>query len=71
MTRHDNPDLPGAGSPQDITDPATGGSRLLSARCSTCILRGPVTRCTWARRGCGRSPATRWQPAPSSSATTP
>jgi hypothetical protein len=39
MIRHDNPDLPGAGSPQDITDPATGGSRLLSARCSTCILR--------------------------------
>jgi hypothetical protein len=38
MIRHDHPDLPGAGSPQDITDPATGGSRLLSARCSTCIL---------------------------------
>ena len=32
MTRHDNPNVPGAGSPQDITDPATGGSRLLSAR---------------------------------------
>jgi hypothetical protein len=28
-----------AGSgPQDITDPATGGSRLLSERCATCIL---------------------------------
>jgi hypothetical protein len=39
MIGHDKPDLPGAGSPQDITDPATGGSRLLSARCSTCILR--------------------------------
>jgi hypothetical protein len=25
--------------PQDITDPATGGSRLLSERCPTCILR--------------------------------
>jgi hypothetical protein len=25
--------------PQDITDPATGLSRLLSERCSTCILR--------------------------------
>jgi hypothetical protein len=24
--------------PQDITDPATGGSRLLSERCATCIL---------------------------------
>jgi hypothetical protein len=23
-----------------------------------------VTRCTWARRGCGRSSATRWRPAP-------
>jgi hypothetical protein len=27
------------GPPQDITDPATGGSRLLSQRCATCILR--------------------------------
>jgi hypothetical protein len=25
--------------PQDITDPVTGGSRLLSQRCATCILR--------------------------------
>jgi len=29
----------GASSRQDITDPATGGSRLLSSRCATCILR--------------------------------
>jgi hypothetical protein len=27
------------GRPQDITDPATGLSRLMSVRCSTCILR--------------------------------
>jgi hypothetical protein len=33
---------------QDITDPATGLSRLLSERCSTCILR-PGARCTSAR----------------------
>ena len=30
--------LPGGHRPQDITDPATGGSRLLSERCATCIL---------------------------------
>jgi hypothetical protein len=30
--------LPGGHRPQDITDPATGGSRLLSQRCATCIL---------------------------------
>ena len=29
----------GTGLPQDITDPATGLSRLLSGRCTTCILR--------------------------------
>ena len=29
----------GGDRPQDITDPATGLSRLLSGRCSTCILR--------------------------------
>jgi hypothetical protein len=29
----------GTGLPQDITDPATGLSRLLSRRCPTCILR--------------------------------
>ena len=28
----------GGDVPQDITDPATGGSRLLSERCATCIL---------------------------------
>jgi hypothetical protein len=39
MTKHGNPGLPGAGPPQDITDPATSGSRLLSARCPVCILR--------------------------------
>jgi hypothetical protein len=38
------PEDPGAGEPapewkQDITDPATGLSRLLSERCQTCILR--------------------------------
>ncbi len=33
------PGCAAAGSaPQDITDPATGGSRLLSQRCATCIL---------------------------------
>ena len=31
----DRPDSPGT---QDITDPATGLSRLLSRRCATCIL---------------------------------
>jgi guanyl-specific ribonuclease Sa len=31
-------DLSGANMPQDITDPTTGGSRLLSERCATCIL---------------------------------
>ena len=31
-------DPSGANMPQDITDPATGGSRLLSERCATCIL---------------------------------
>ncbi|MGI8452279.1 MAG: DUF4314 domain-containing protein [Streptosporangiaceae bacterium] len=30
--------LPGGQLPQDITDPATGGSRLLSEPCATCIL---------------------------------
>ena len=39
------PEVPGGGEPvpewkQDITDPATGLSRLLSERCPTCILRG-------------------------------
>ena len=33
------PGRPGASSRQDITDAATGGSRLLSSRCATCILR--------------------------------
>jgi hypothetical protein len=39
MNRRENPGLPGGCPPQDITDPATGGSRLLSERCPTCILR--------------------------------
>ena len=34
----EDPDPPGANASQDITDPATGGSRLLSERCATCIL---------------------------------
>jgi len=43
-TEPGNPGDPGAGEPapdgrQDITDPATGLSRLLSERCPTCILR--------------------------------
>jgi hypothetical protein len=43
------PEDPGDGEPapdwrQDITDPATGLSRLLSERCPTCILR--VVDCT-------------------------
>ena len=33
------PGPPAGSPPQDITDPATGGSRLLSQRCATCILR--------------------------------
>jgi hypothetical protein len=40
MNRHDSP--PGghsASGRQDITDSATGGSRLLSRQCATCILR--------------------------------
>jgi hypothetical protein len=40
MSRHHHPDSSGGCPPQDITDAATGGSRLLSQRCSTCILRG-------------------------------
>ncbi len=44
MTSHNPPRCnrlrPGADGPaQDITDPAGGGSRLLSERCATCILR--------------------------------
>ena len=35
----DGAEAEGTGRPQDITDPATGLSRLLSERCSTCILR--------------------------------
>ena len=38
--RHDRPPgRHGAPGRQDITDPATSGSRLLSAPCATCILR--------------------------------
>jgi guanyl-specific ribonuclease Sa len=40
MNQQHSRDLPGGCPPQDITDPATGGSRLLSQRCATCILRG-------------------------------
>jgi hypothetical protein len=36
---HASAEAEGAGLPQDITDPATGLSRLLAERCSTCILR--------------------------------
>ena len=40
MNRHDRPPGGhGASGRQDITDPATGGSRLLSSPCATCILR--------------------------------
>jgi hypothetical protein len=39
----------GGNRPQDIADPATGLSRLLSERCSTCILRTDASRS--ARRG--------------------
>jgi hypothetical protein len=35
----DGTEAEATGLPQDITDPATGLSRLLSERCSTCILR--------------------------------
>ena len=36
------PGRPGATGRQDITDSATGGSRLLSRQCATCILRGDL-----------------------------
>jgi hypothetical protein len=40
MNGHDSPPGGRGASPrQDITDPATGGSRLLSRKCATCILR--------------------------------
>ena len=40
MSRHDSPARGHrASGRQDITDPATGGSRLLSRQCATCILR--------------------------------
>jgi len=40
INRHDRPPGGhGASGRQDITDPATGGSRLLSSPCATCILR--------------------------------
>jgi hypothetical protein len=40
MNPHDSPPGGlGASGCQDITDPATGGSRLLSRQCATCILR--------------------------------
>ncbi len=53
----DGAEAEGADSPQDITDPATGLSRLLSGRCSTCILRpgdkmhlGPEQTAAFVRR---------------------
>ena len=55
---------------QDISDPGTGLSRLLSERCGTCILR-PATPCTSARKGPPRSSDRSSTPAPTSCATTP
>jgi hypothetical protein len=53
----DGSEAEGTGRPQDITDPATGLSRLLSERCSTCILRpgdkmhlGPEQTAAFVRR---------------------
>ena len=53
----DGTEAEGTGLPQDITDPATGLSRLLSERCSTCILRpgdkmhlGPEQTAAFVRR---------------------
>jgi len=53
----DGAEAEGAGLPQDITDPATGLSRLLSGRCTTCILRpgdkmhlGPEQTAAFVRR---------------------
>ena len=53
----DGAEAEGTGLPQDITDPATGLSRLLSGRCSTCILRpgdkmhlGPEQTAAFVRR---------------------
>ena len=54
---------------QDITDPATGLSRLLSERCPTCILR-LATRCTSAPSGPPRSSGRSLTPAPTSSVMT-
>ena len=53
----DGTEAEGTALPQDITDPATGLSRLLSERCSTCILRpgdkmhlGPEQTAAFVRR---------------------
>ena len=44
LRSYDDSSSPGC-PPQDITDAATGGSRLLSRRCSTCILRAGDPMC--------------------------
>jgi len=59
----DGADAEDAGLPQDITDPATGLSRLLAGRCPTCILR-PATRCTSGRSRRPRSSGGCWPRAP-------
>ena len=58
------PENTGDGEPapdwrQDIADPASGLSRLLSERCPTCILR-VVTRCTSGRNRQPHSSGARW-----------
>jgi hypothetical protein len=57
VQHQDGTEAEGTGLPQDITDPATGLSRLLSERCSTCILRpgdkmhlGPEQTAAFVRR---------------------
>ena len=57
----DGAEAEGTDLPQDITDPATGLSRLLSERCSTCILRpgdkmhlGPEQTAAFVRQRTGR-----------------
>ena len=54
---------------QDISDPATGLSRLLSERCGTCILR-LATRCTSAPSGPPRASGRSWPSALTCRATT-
>ena len=70
MTPEEDLDSSGANMPQDITDPATGGSRLLSERCATCILAAG-DRMHLGPERLRAVIAERWRRARSWSATTP